>query len=91
MKNFIRELPHWKHEMPKEEYDKILLELLTFFGSVPSIPNALKDIDEPDTIVYQGGFDNMSIMINAIGTNISWIYGWNLQNNLHLLQVKLKT
>ncbi|QAA32208.1 BtrH N-terminal domain-containing protein [Clostridium manihotivorum] len=73
---FISELPRWKDELSKEEYDKILLNMVEFFGSVPTIPNAIKGIDEPDFIEFKGGFDKMSVMLRYLGDetkNHYWI------------------
>lgn len=81
---FIKELPQWIHEMAREDYDKILLNMLTFFGSVPSIPNAIKGINEPDTIVYKGGFDKMSDMLNSIGKEYA-IDSWQQASKLFAL------
>lgn len=64
---FIRELPKWKEEISKEEYDKILTNMVEFFGEVPTIPNAIKGIDEPDFVEFKGGFDKMSKMLKYLG------------------------
>lgn len=64
----IRELPGWKKELSKEEYDKIMLNMVTFFGTVPSVPNAIKGVDAPDEITYCGGFDKMARMLTTIGS-----------------------
>lgn len=73
---FIKELPILKEELGKTEYDKILLNMVTFFGTVPTIPNALKGIDEKDEVVFKGGFDKMSKMLYSMGTEYNdndWI------------------
>lgn len=64
---FISELPGWKDEISKEEYDKILTNMVEFFGTVPTIPNAIKGIDEPDFVEFKGGFDKMSRMLRCLG------------------------
>lgn len=64
---FIRELPEWKDEISKEDYDKILINMVEFFGTVPTIPNAVKGIDEPDMVEFKGGFDKMSRMLKYLG------------------------
>lgn len=72
---FIRELPNWKSELGKEEYDKILANMVMFFGTVPTTPNAVRGIDEPDIMEYRGGFDKMGRMLRCLGTetqNDSW-------------------
>ncbi|WP_160680500.1 BtrH N-terminal domain-containing protein [Clostridium sp. C8-1-8] len=73
---FISELPKWKNELSKEEYDKILLNMVGFFGSVPTIPNAIKGVDEPDFVEFKGGFEKISIILRSIGdetNNYHWI------------------
>lgn len=73
---FINELPKLKCELTKEEYDKILTNMVTFFGTVPTVPNALRGIIEPDKVNYSGGFDKMSRVLNDIGRefgNEAWL------------------
>lgn len=72
----IQKLPGWKRAFSKEEYDKILLQMVTFFGTVPSAPNAIKGVDEPDGITYCGSFDKMARMLTEIGTEkreVRWL------------------
>ena len=69
LEKMIRELPDWKKQLTKEDYDKILLNMVTFFGTVPTVPNALKGIAEPDEIRYRGTFDKMARMLVEIGTD----------------------
>lgn len=64
---FILELPKWKTELNKDDYDKILTNIIMFFGTVPTMPNALKGINEPDYVVFRGGFDKMSNVLAVIG------------------------
>lgn len=52
---FIAELPGWRKEMPKEAYDKIFSNMVEFFGTVPTVPNALRGIDKPDEVAFGGG------------------------------------
>ena len=73
---FIHELPLLKSELMKEDYDKILSNMVTFFGTVPTIPNALKGIKEPDEVKFGGGFDKMSRVLNDLGNefgNKTWL------------------
>lgn len=73
---FIYELPKLKNELAKEDYDKILSNMVTFFGTVPTIPNALNGIKEPDNVKFGGGFDKMSRVLNDIGReyeNDAWL------------------
>lgn len=64
---FIQDLPNLKHEITKEDYNKILTNMVMFFGTVPTVPNALRGINEPDEINFSGGFDKMSRVLNDIG------------------------
>lgn len=64
---FIRELPHWKKEIGKDEYDRILLNMVEFFGTVPTIPNGIKGIEAPDFIEFKGGFDIASQILRTMG------------------------
>ena len=64
---FINELPKLKAELVKEDYDKILTNMVAFFGTVPTIPNALKGIREPDEVNFDGGFDKMSRVLIDMG------------------------
>ncbi len=64
---FISELPKWKSEFSKEEYDKLLFNMVQFFGTVPTVPNALLGIAEPDDIAFGGGFDKASVVLSQLG------------------------
>lgn len=64
---FIKDLPNWKIELSKEDYDKILYNMVQFFGTVPTIPNALRGIDEADTIAFGGGFDKAAVVLSSLG------------------------
>lgn len=64
---FIKELPNWKNELSKEDYDKILYNMVQFFGTVPTVPNALLGIDEADTISFGGGFDKAAVVLSSLG------------------------
>ena len=64
---FIDELPKLKSELTKEDYDKILTNMVTFFGTVPTVPNALRGINEPDEVDFCGGFDKMSRVLSDMG------------------------
>lgn len=73
---FILELPNWKQEMSCEDYDRILTNMVMFFGTVPTVPNVLRGIDEPDSVVFRGGFDKMSRMLSTMGNDYkkgNWI------------------
>lgn len=64
---FINELPSLKEDIGKEEYDKILTNMVMFFGEAPTIPNAIKGIDEPDSIEFKGRFDKMGNILRYLG------------------------
>ena len=73
---FIDELPALKSNLGNKDYDKILLNMVTFFGTVPTLPNVLKGVHEPDEVVFKGGFDKMSKMLQAMGEefgNTQWL------------------
>lgn len=64
---FIAELPDWKMELSKEDYNKILANMVEFFGTVPTVPNALRGIDRPDEVEFCGGFDKVSKVLEMLG------------------------
>lgn len=64
---FIKDLPNWKSELSKDDYDKILFNMVQFFGTVPTIPNALRGIDEADTVEFGGGFDKAALVLSELG------------------------
>jgi hypothetical protein len=73
---FIHELPKLKSELTKSDYDKILANMVMFFGTVPTIPNALRGIKEPDKVKFGGGFDKMSRVLHDMGIeyrNEAWL------------------
>lgn len=85
---FIKELPQWKNQLSKEEYDKALINLVTFFGTVPTVPNAVKGIVEPDEVEFKGGFDKASRVLSTIGkeyNNDSWIQAAKLFEEIAVL------
>ncbi len=63
----VREMPDWKKDLSKADYDKLLTNMVMFFGDVPTLPNALQGIDEPDTVVFGGGFNKMSCVLEILG------------------------
>jgi hypothetical protein len=73
---FIQELSKLKNELAKADYDKILTNMVMFFGTVPTVPNALRGIKEPDEVDFCGGFDKMSRVLNDMGKeyeNETWL------------------
>ncbi len=76
LQKFIDELPELKKELTKDDYDRILINMVTFFGTVPTVPNALHGIVEPDEVNFCGGFDKMSRIMKHMGTdydNETWL------------------
>lgn len=65
---FIRELPKWKTELSKEEYGKILFNMVRFFATVPTVPNALQGIDALDAMDFCGGFDKAAVVLHSLGS-----------------------
>lgn len=73
---FIQELPKLKSELTKAEYNKILGNMVMFFGTVPTVPNALREINKPDEVDFCGGFDKMIRVLNDMGKeyeNETWL------------------
>lgn len=64
---FIADLPNWRNELSKEEYDRILANMVEFFGTVPTVPNALCGIDKPDEVAFCGGFDKVGKVLLMLG------------------------
>ncbi|NLD25879.1 MAG: BtrH N-terminal domain-containing protein, partial [Acholeplasmataceae bacterium] len=78
----IIEMPYWKEELGKEDYDKVLFNFVQFLGKVPTVPNALRGINQPDEDFY-GGFDKMSIVLESLGKEYKddfWIQAAKLLN-----------
>lgn len=67
MEKFIKELPEWKIRLSKEEYDKVLFNMVQFYGTVPTIPNVLRGSEEPDEVNFCGGFDKISRILYDLG------------------------
>ena len=63
----ISDLPRLKEKLAKEDYEKLLTNLVTFFGTVPTLPNRLRGIQEPDDVDFFGGFDKMSHVLSDLG------------------------
>ena len=67
LEKFIKDLPNWKKELSKEDYDKQLAHMVEFYGTVPGVPNALRGIDEPDALPFHGGFDKTAHVLAMLG------------------------
>ena len=63
----IKDLPNWKTELSKEDYNNLLFNMVQFFGTVPTVPNALQGINEEDDVEFGGGFDKISVVLEALG------------------------
>lgn len=64
---FIGELPRLKKELSDADYKKLLANFAEFSGTVPTVPNALRGIDEPDEVTFCGGFDKASLVLKMLG------------------------
>ena len=64
---FIMDLPNWKKDLSKEDYDRQLAHMVEFYGTVPTVPNALCGIQEPDALPFYGSFDKMECVLNMLG------------------------
>lgn len=64
---FIQELPRWKTELTRGDYDRQLYQMVQFLGAVPTVPNALRGIDEPDGVAFGGGFDKAAVVLESLG------------------------
>ena len=76
MEKMIHEMPMWRKELSKKEYDEIFMRLVNFMGTVPTIPNAIRGIDEPDEVDFYGGFDKISVVLQELGKqypNEDWL------------------
>lgn len=67
MKKMAKELPGWEKELGKEETDKILRNMVQFFGSVPTIPNRLNGVAKKDEVVFQCSRDKMCRVLTESG------------------------
>ena len=64
---FIQELPRWKSELTREDYDRQLYQMVQFLGAVPTVPTALRGINEPDSVAFGGGFDKAAAVLESLG------------------------
>ncbi len=67
VEKLICDLPRWKTELSTEEYDQVLTNMVMFFGTVPSLPNALTGSPEPDEIRFMGRLDVASNVLSNFG------------------------
>lgn len=93
MDKFINDFPNYLEEFSKEDLDMILLNMVQFMGTVPTIPNALKGIDVPDKVKFYGGFDKVSRVLNELGNefeNPKWLEAAQVLEKGCLLVEKIK-
>lgn len=84
-------LPTLREDIGKEEYGKILTNMVMFFGEVPTLPNEIKGINEPDFIEFKGRFDKIGDILIYLGEETkddSWIKSLNTSINVDKLSVK---
>lgn len=67
LKKLSEDLLNWEQELGKEETDKILKNMVEFFGTVPTIPNRLKGIREKDDVVFMCSRDKMCKVLTELG------------------------
>jgi hypothetical protein len=67
MYKFAKEFPHWQEELTREDYIKVLENIIMYSGSVPKMPNRLLGIKEPDGIRYMCGREQISAVLTELG------------------------
>lgn len=67
VKKLAKEIINWENELGKIETNKILRNIVEFCGSVPTIPNRLKGINEKDEVVFMCSRDKMSNVLIELG------------------------
>ena len=80
LEKLISDLPRWKTELSTEEYNEVLMNMVMFFGTLPSLPNALLGSPEPDAIRFMGRLDVASNVLSSFGTEFeqtNWIKAAN--------------
>lgn len=76
LEKLIVELPQWKEQLGKKNYDQLLFNMVQFYGTVPTIPNALRGINSTDEVTFCGGFDKVSRILYILGKeygNDTWL------------------
>jgi len=63
----IQDLPKLKTGLIEEDYKKLFTSLVTFLGSVPTVPNALRGSEAQDEVSFCGGFDKISRILYDLG------------------------
>jgi hypothetical protein len=66
MKKLAKELTDWEKEIGKEETVKIIRNMITFFGSVPTTPNKLLGIMDKDDVVFMCSREKMSKLLDDL-------------------------
>jgi len=67
MYKLAKEFPLWREELTKEDYETVLQNTIMFSGTVPQMPNRILGIEEPDTIRYMCGREQMSSVLSELG------------------------
>lgn len=71
IKKLASEMIKWNDELGKEEVDKILRNIVEFSGSVPTIPNRLKGINEKDSVTFMCSRDKMSRVLKSLSEDFN--------------------
>ena len=71
LEKLIRDLPNLKKELTEKQYTQLFTNLVTFFGTVPTVPNALLGSSAPDEVAFCGGFDKISRVLYDLGSEYS--------------------
>lgn len=66
-----QEIDHWEKELTKEQYQASLKTMLQFSGTVPSLPNRLYGIEEPDNIRFDGCREKIGNLLLELGDEYS--------------------
>ncbi|HPF41970.1 MAG TPA: BtrH N-terminal domain-containing protein [Bacillota bacterium] len=66
MEKLIDEIKCWDKELSQEDIDQILENMLMFLGSVPTLPNRLKKLNEKDQVTFKGNYDKVCQMMDVL-------------------------
>jgi hypothetical protein len=66
MKKLAKELPDWEKELGREETVKVISHMITFFGSVPAMPNKLLGIAKKDDVAFMCSREKMSKLMDDL-------------------------
>lgn len=71
LRKFAAEFDQWQQILSKKQYDETLKEMLQFSGTVPSFPNRLFGIDQPDKIGFNGCREELGNLLTELGERFS--------------------